>query len=217
MEGSINVMVVGPPGSGKTRSLVNLDPSNLIIIDMDFKPLSFKPKEGTKIYQTTDQSKVLQIFESLRKAPKQQIVVIDTVNSFMNDIEILEKKKTGFAKWLELASDVYELMRTSSRIPGNHIFIYTFHVDENSGIAENKERAKTNGRKLEKICLEGLCSVVLYSRLKETPEGEIEYLFETKPHPNHTAKSPEGMFQHRFIPNDMKIVVESINQFYNIK
>jgi hypothetical protein len=217
MEGSINVMLIGPPGSGKTRSLFNVPADKMILIDADFKPPSFKTNQELKIVQTTDMQKILQIFEHVRKSPTQKIVVLDTVNSFMNDMELLEKKKTGYGKWMELATDVYEMMRVSARIPGNHIFLYTFHSDEGVGTMENKERAKTNGRKLEKICLEGLCSVVLYSRSKENESGEMEFLFEVWPHPSHTAKSPEGMFSSRFIPNDFSLVAKAVNDYYGIK
>ena len=61
--------------------------------------------------------------------------------------------------------------------------------------------------------------MVLYSTVKFTDKGEAEYGFYTHRSMQGTveipAKSPEGMFEEDFIPNDLGLVVRKINEYYN--
>lgn len=63
----------------------------------------------------------------------------------------------------------------------------------------------------EKVCLEGLFSIVL--RAKKVDKN---YYFFTQATDGDVAKSPIGMFDDLYIENDLKLVDEKIREFYNI-
>ena len=65
----------------------------------------------------------------------------------------------------------------------------------------------TNGRKLNKICLESKLTTVL---LAKAVDGK--YMFETHAH-NSTAKTPMGAFDEDEIPNDIVEVIKALDEF----
>lgn len=61
--------------------------------------------------------------------------------------------------------------------------------------------------------------IVLYSAIKYDEKGNAQYGFYThrtmQGQVEIPAKSPDGMFEEDFIPNDLGIVVKKINEYYN--
>ena len=75
---------------------------------------------------------------------------------------------------------------------------------EVSGIS--REKAKTIGKMLdEKLVLEGCFDIVLYC---------ADQKFYTQGNGISTAKTPEGMFNDKEIPNDLKAVDTAIREYY---
>ena len=64
------------------------------------------------------------------------------------------------------------------------------------------------------VTLEGLFTIVLYTKVKKGKEG-MEYVFETQNNGSNTAKSPKGMFDTLEIPNDLSYVIKKIDEYYN--
>ena len=65
------------------------------------------------------------------------------------------------------------------------------------------------------LTIEGLFSIVLYSRVKKDIQGNISYVFETRNNGENTCKSPEDMFESLEIPNDLSLVKEAIFKYEN--
>ena len=61
--------------------------------------------------------------------------------------------------------------------------------------------------------------MVLYSDIKYDDKGNATYGFYTHRTMNGTveipAKSPAGLFEDDFIPNDLALVVKAMNEYYN--
>jgi hypothetical protein len=68
-------------------------------------------------------------------------------------------------------------------------------------------KIKTSGKKLDKICLESKFTTVLIAKCIDG-----EFVFETHSK-NSTAKSPMGLFETDTIPNDIKTVIEALEEF----
>ena len=72
----------------------------------------------------------------------------------------------------------------------------------------------TAGKMIDKqIKLEGLFTVVLYA-ITETKGDKTEYFFITNKYKKYPAKSPMGMFKELKISNNMKEVIETVNEYY---
>lgn len=71
------------------------------------------------------------------------------------------------------------------------------------------------GKKLTKVQPEGFYPIVLVTRIEYGDNGENNYYFQTKA--NHSsAKTPLGMFNQYEIPNSMKLVDNTIRDYYKI-
>ena len=75
-----------------------------------------------------------------------------------------------------------------------------------------EKKLRTIGKLLnEKVCIEGMCSVVLRA---ETMGGK--YCFVTQNEGNDISKSPKGMFPEIRIPNDLKAVDTAIREYWGL-
>ena len=56
-------------------------------------------------------------------------------------------------------------------------------------------------------------SIVLFGRAKKNDDDGLDYGFETQNNGENTCKSPMGMFEDFFIPNDLQYVKECIQKY----
>ena len=64
------------------------------------------------------------------------------------------------------------------------------------------------------VLLEGLMTVCLYTLVEEQKDGTATYNFITNRFRKMPAKSPDGMFSELKIPNNLQVVVDSVNEYY---
>ena len=68
----------------------------------------------------------------------------------------------------------------------------------------------------EKITLEGMFSVVLQATKEKNEEtNKLEGFFVTNSDDKSIVKSPDGMFEGLKIPNDLAMVKQAMEEFYN--
>jgi len=110
---------------------------------------------------------------------------------------------------------MYDLVSPTSHasLRDDLFIIFLFH-DETLETGERK--IKTIGKMLDsKITLEGLFTVVLYTKVVHDNKLGNKYYFQTQTDGDNTAKSPKGMFEEKLIPNDLNLVIQGIIQYEN--
>ena len=209
------ICIMGESGSGKTTSMRNLNPEETYYIDCDGKGLSWKDwrnqyNTSEKNYKNTDDpEKVFTLLLGINdKCPNIKYIVIDTINGIMIGDEMRRFKEKGYDKWQDLAQSVYNIIDKANKLRDDLTVIFTAHTqtesDDNGYIFT---RIKTNGKKLNKICLESKFTTALLARKK----GD-QYIFETQAN-NSTAKSPMGAFETNEIENDIVKVIEALSEY----
>lgn len=211
------ICIMGESGSGKTTSMRNLDPKTTYYIDSDKKGLAWKGwrqqySKELKNYSKTDRPDMvmalLKQIDTSASAKHIKTIVIDTINGIMVADEMRRCKEKGYDKWQDLAQSVYDIVDYAliSRDDLTVIFVAHTQTDhDDSGYTFT--RIKTNGKKLDKICLESKFPVVLLAKSRDG-----EYLFET--HANmSTAKSPMGAFDEAEIQNDVTTVIRRLEDY----
>ena len=206
------IMILGTSGSGKTTSLEKLDPKQTFYIDADGKGLSWKGwrkqynKENKNYFQCDVPEQIFSLMQTIDEKQKQiKFLVIDTLNGCMVADEMRRSKEKAYDKWVDLAQSVYNIVDYSNKMRDDLTVILIGHTQTSD---DGFTCMLTNGRKLNKICLESKMTTVLLSRINENGE----YVFETRAR-NSTAKTPRGAFDVDEIPNDITLVIDALKDF----
>ena len=205
-------MIIGTSGSGKTTSLEKLDPKQTFYIDADGKGLSWKGwrkqynKENKNYFQCDAPEQIFSLMQTIDEKQKQiKFLVIDTLNGCMVADEMRRAKEKAYDKWMDLAQSVYSIVDYSNKMRDDLTVILIGHTQTSD---DGFTCMLTNGRKLNKICLESKMTTVLLSRINENGE----YVFETRAR-NSTAKTPRGAFDVDEIPNDITLVIDALKDY----
>jgi hypothetical protein len=125
--------------------------------------------------------------------------------------------ETGYTKFSILAKDMVEMLRATRKLRDDLKVFYFTHpetIEDGGEIVGYK--MKTSGKMLDnQINLEGLFSICLYTHVEEARDGSIDYSFVTNRYRKYPAKTPDGMFDQIKIPNNLQLVVDTIDTYYN--
>ncbi len=217
---SNTILVIGDSGVGKSTSLRNLDPESTFIINVLGKPLPFRgfkfkytalSEDGmTGNYLRTDvHQSISKIIKGINeKRPDIKTLVIDDFQYTMANEFMAKALEKGFDKFTEIAKNAWEVLKQMSNCRNDLNCIVLSHSDTD---VNGKVKCKTIGKLLDdKIVLEGMFTIVLHALMQD---GRYKFLTQTEG--NYLAKSPMGMFEDKFIDNDMQFVLEKIHNYYN--
>lgn len=206
----IPVMIMGKSGSGKSTSLRNFSEDELYLIKVLGKPLPFK-KQFDSTLQTDDYQTVL---KALVKSQKKAIVIDDAgyliTNHFMKNHASTGGGNSVFSLYNEIGDRFWTLVEyVITKIPDDKIIYFMMHEERDDA---GEVKPKTIGKLLdEKVCLEGMFTIVL----RCMGDNERHY-FKTKTIGNDVTKTPIDMFEDEEIDNDLKLVDETIRNYYGI-
>ena len=218
------VGIVGATGTGKSTSIKHLDPKDTYIINVAKKELPFKGSEKlynaeSKNYKEVDEiTEITRLLKTIsEKAPHIKNVVIEDSNYMMAFRMADKATEVGYTKFTVLAKDMVDLFREARKLRDDLTIFYFTHPEtiEDSGEIVGY-KMKTSGKMLDnQIVLEGLFTICLYTYVEEAKDGTSSYYFLTNRFKKYPAKSPDGMFKDIKIPNNLKTVTETINEYYN--
>ena len=208
---SKTILIMGESGSGKTTSMRNLNPETTYYIDADKKGVSWKGwreqyNKNKKNYACTSNAQALKGISEQRTDI--ETIVVDTLNGIMIDDEFNRMKEKGFDKWQDIAYSIYDMINVANTLRENLTIIFTIHSQtERDDTGYYFTRAKTSGKKLDKVVIESKFTTVL---LAKCIEGK--YVYETKNN-NNTVKTPLGAFETETIENDITKVIEALKDY----
>lgn len=211
-----NIFIVGPSGEGKSTSLRNMAPESTAILNTEQKALPFRNANKFKMnVPISDMNQYWDAFDKAMKSEKVENLVIESFTSLSeNQMRESGQFYNGFDMWGNYKDNIGKILHKSKNTDKYIIFTGIDYVLENeSGIAERIIAVEGSWKKkVEKEFV-----IVLYTKTFINEDGEIEYRFVTnkmKNYENVIAKSPMGMFP-TIIPNDLKLVIEYIEKYYN--
>jgi hypothetical protein len=218
---STPVLINGKSGTGKSRSIVGLNPVETFIIASLAKDLPFKgwrkkyvplTKAGGNYIVTDDYEKIDKTLKYVSESrPEIKTVIIDDSQYLMANEFMRRHSKVGggnavFSLYNDIGDHFWHLVM-DMRSYRQDLTIIMLHHSETTEMGDTK--AKTIGKMLDdKIVIEGMFSIVLNTSVENG-----EYFFETQTSGFNTTKSPEGMFGEKRIPNDLSLVVQSIHNY----
>jgi ABC-type dipeptide/oligopeptide/nickel transport system ATPase component len=216
--------IVGDTGTGKSTSVRHLDPKTTFYVNVASKEMPFRG--SAKIYNVAAKNYIeienpKQIESVLQqvheKAPHIKSVIIDDANYLMGFTLIKKATEVGFTKFSLMAQDMLNMLMKAKKLRDDLTIFYMCHpeavMDEEKIISY---KMKTSGKAIDtQIKLDGLFSTVLYTYVETDKDGKSTYQFLTNRMGLYPAKSPDGMFEELLIPNNLEIVSQKVNAYYN--
>jgi hypothetical protein len=211
---NVPVLIIGDSGSGKSSTFRNLPPDKTVIVNTERKPLPFRSFGKFKNVNISKYKDFVKLMKELKENDKYDYVVIDSMTSLLEIAnKYCETVYSGFTIWSEYNNIVYETLQSIKDLP-QQVFITGIPEYIETKYGEPKAFLKTKGKEW-KAALEKEFAIVLHTSLVDDDEGNIvEYRLDTKPSKSTSAKSPDGMFEERFIPNDALVVADAIKKYY---
>jgi hypothetical protein len=219
-----SILVLGEPGTGKSRAIKNLDPSTTFIIKPNNKQLpfpgagkSYNATEAKNIFVTNDITTAGQLIKKINDEQKRiKTIVIEDLTHYFSARVMKDAAISGFDKWMKLATDTFNsFVRIEADLREDLDLIVIAHtqaaVDAEGNAIINLQ---TPGKLLENnIKIPSYFTYVLHSVAREAGNN-IEYKFLTNREGGKLAKSPEGCFD-RYVDNDYKEVLNTIHKYQN--
>lgn len=217
---STTILIIGESGTGKSSSIRTLNHQETIIINVLDKPLPFKGFKNKYISKSTDDKKAnifstdkySKIIESInavdKNRPEIKNLIIDDFQYIMANAFLTRALERGYDKFTEIGQQAWQIIRSLQSCREDLKCYVLSHSDvDQSG----KSKCKTIGKMLDdKICLEGMFTIVFHSM---SHDGKYKFL--TQNDGVHLAKSPLGMFESKYIDNDLQFIGSKIEEYFN--
>lgn len=214
------ILIIGESGTGKSTSIRNLDPKETFIINVLDKPLPFKgfKQNYTKFskddlsgnyYSSDDYNMIIRAINYVDKnKPEIKNLIIDDWQYIMANEFMRRFSERGYDKFTQIGHNGWSTINEVTKCREDlNCFIISHSETGDNG----KSKIKTIGKMVdEKITLEGMFTTVLHSIVIDG-----KYKFLTQIDGSHTAKSPMGMFEDKYIDNDLLLINELTKKYYN--
>ena len=220
------LIVVGPTGSGKSRSIKNLDPAKTVVVNVLKKDLPFKGSRALYSAQNKNLANldkwddVVGFIEHISSSqPHITTLVIDDARFIVEKELFRRAKETGYGKFTEMAAHFQKIIETAENARGDLNVVLMLHDDDViSDGAVVAKKVKMSGKMIEDHHnpLE-VVPICLYCK-PSMEKTSTTYQFYTHKCMVGTAeipaKTPEDMFTENTIPNDLALVFKAMDEYY---
>lgn len=221
------VIILGSSGAGKSTSIKTLNPQETVVLNVLGKDLPFKgsrtnyTREKLNLIQPSSWENVVSMMQSISKnKPDIHNIVVDDAIYIMRTEFFDRSREKGFDKYNELADHFRKIIAAGNSLRNDLTVFMLLHVEtieiEGSVVGY---KASTVGKLLDKMYnpIESV-SINLFCQPKYDKDGKPAFGFYTHPMKVNgveiPAKSPDGMFEEDFIPNDLQFVVNKMKEYY---
>lgn len=185
----------------------NFRENDVRILNVASKPLPFR---NTNKLKMANKATYAMVKGAVMSGQTLSYVVDDA--QYLMAFESFDKvNEVGYVKFTTMAKNYEDMLRVIQEdTPPDTIVYIMQHIDTDEN---GKIRAKTLGKMLtQQLCVEGLFSIVLLAQADEN-----KYYFITQSDGTNPCKSPMGMFDSIEIDNDLKMVDDTIREYYGLK
>lgn len=221
------ILVMGKSGTGKSTSIKGLDPKETVIFNVLKKRLPFKGSQGLynaenkNLFNIDDFATISSYLESIGKsAPYVKNVVVDDISYVMRKEYFKLAKVTGFNKFVDMAAHFQTIIQTAENLRSDmNVFLMMHCEDVTSDNVIVGYKPSTVGKMIDNSYNPvEVVPMVLFSSVKYDESKKPVYGFYThrcmEGSVEIPAKTPDGMFEEDFVPNDLGLVVKAMNEYY---
>ena len=221
------ILVMGKSGTGKSTSIKGLDPKETVIFNVLKKRLPFKGSQGLynaenkNLFNIDDFATISSYLESIGKsAAYVKNVVVDDISYVMRKEYFKLAKVTGFNKFVDMAAHFQTIIQTAENLRSDmNVFLMMHCEDVSSDNVIVGYKPSTVGKMIDNSHNPvEVVPMVLFSSVKYDESKKPVYGFYTHRCMEGSieipAKTPDGMFEEDFVPNDLGLVVKAMNEYY---
>ena len=196
------VGIVGHSGTGKSTSIEGLDPKETVIVNVSNKPLPFKGWKNKYIQGKLSEGA--------------NYVSTDTSATIVTAMKFISDNRPEIKHITDIEKNTFDVLNTGRQLMDELIVFALYHEESTNENFNQKRKIKTIGKLLDdKITLEGLFTIVLFTEVRIEEDQRPHYYFVTQTDGVTTAKSPRGLFEDLHIPNDLGYVSKKIGEYYD--
>ena len=232
------ILVLADSGFGKSTSLGNipqlnikgLAPKETLIIQATKKGLplpgwrknylDFKadPTKNNYLVSNVISDIIKTLDYVIKSRPDIKNVVLDDFNYIMQDYYMKNAKKRGYDTFQTIGYEIgllFEKIDELHDADKNIIVMAHYEVEVTGGVIRFK--LKTVGKMVDQyLTPEGKFEIVLMGKeVFDDTNNKVEKYFVTGFDGKYKAKTPYGMFEDLYIPNDMGYVLEKAHEYEN--
>ena len=203
----VAVLILGESGSGKSASMRNFNSEDVRVLNVASKPFPFRNVNKLK---KADKATYAMIKGAVSSGQSLSYVIDDA--QYLMAFECFEKaNEIGYTKFTLMAKNYEEMLRYIQEDTSPDTIVYIMqHIDTDEN---GKVKAKTLGKMLDQqLTIDGLFTIVLLAKADEK-----RHYFVTQSDGTNPCKSPMGMFDDTEIDNDLKMVDDTIREYYGLK
>ena len=224
-----SIAVVGKSGTGKSTSfgqfpelnIKGLDPKKTVVINVSGKDLPFRGwkklytgaiSAGGNYFESSDALQISKAIEYV-SANRSDIdnIVIDDAQYIMAFEFMRRAKENGYGKFADIGVNLGKVIEAARTTRKNLKVYFLWHPEQDR---ETGYKMKTVGKMVDDyLTLEGLFTVILYTRVIKNAENKIQYQFVTNNDGEFPSKIFIGLFSEFYIPNDLGLVSETIDKY----
>ena len=223
------LIVLGPTGSGKSRSVKNLNPRETAIINVLKKDLPFKGSNKSYVWNQNmfafdKWEQVAPFITDISNNPAAaacKTIIIDDARFIMEKEFMKRAKEVGYTKFTEYAQHFHAIIEAAEAARADLKVVLMLHDDD---IVNDKtimgKKCKLVGQMVEAHYnpIE-VVSICLYCAPSFDKNNEPIFQFHTRKTLINgveiPAKTPEEMFESKTIPNDLALVFKAMEEYYN--
>jgi hypothetical protein len=228
------ILILAPSGFGKSTSigaipelgLQGLNPETTFVVSATSKPLPFKGssaaykvipkgtppvKESGNRYITNDGNEMAKVISYVVDSrPEITDIVIDDFNYVMQDYYMANAMKGGYDVFKKIGQFMDGIFSAMERAVDKNI-ICLAHYEEYKDTSND-----TVGKMVQDyITPEGKFDIVLFGKQSIDSDKKVVKQFVTNFDGQFPSKSPVGMFDEMYVPNDLGLVTRKVREYYN--
>ena len=203
------IIIFGRSGTGKSTAIKTLaeQGKQFGLVNVLGKRMPFRGKVPQIV--TTDYNEVKKAIA----AAEAKTIIVDDCGYLITDMFMTRHSSAGkgngvFALYNDLGDEFYKLLRFIAELDDGDKLVYLMLHEDMDDMGRAK--IKTIGKLLdEKVTIEGMVSVVFQSVVIDG-----EYRFRTNG--DGIVKTPPGMFEDEYIPNDLAMIDATIREYWSL-
>lgn len=214
------ILIAGQTGAGKTTGIRTLNPKDTLILRAIKRKLPFPTASKYTVKEAPEYTDAIKWLEKADKAPRVKNVVITDGTYIMRHEFFRRDKEIGFNKFTDMANHMRDILLAVQNCRDDLNVFMEYHVDQTTSDGSiTGYKAATVGKLLdEKYNIFENVDIILFAEPQvngnSVTYGYYTNLVQGKGGAYLPAKSPMGMFKDIFIPNDLKLVADTIKEYY---